>query len=189
MPTFPSSWSRLITQTKAAVDVPTGKFQRILLIVALTPFLAPSAARADPIRMQCWDCLQRLAMELPAVNPQEDPSYEQGLTPGSVLPALTTCSLDDSQLPDLRRIIQVFTDAQVKGEGVAYVRQQLEHMPEVSEEDRAKLLDGARQDLDTTLRHLIDHNCRLLLQAHFDEGGSRTWLLHMIDIGRGPGDR
>ena len=117
------------------------------------------------------------------------PSYEQGLTPGSVLPALAACSLDDSEIPDLRRIIQVFTDAQVKGGGVAYVRQQLEHMPEVSADDRAKLLDGARQDLDTTLRHLVDHNCRILLQAHFDEGGSRAWLLHMIDIGRGSEDR
>ena len=105
------------------------------------------------------------------------------------MPALTSCSLDDSQIPDLRRIIQVFTDAQVKGGGVAYVRQQLEHMPEVSADDRAKLLDGAKQDLDTTVRHLVDHNCRILLQDHFDEGGSRAWLLHMIDIGRGSENR
>ena len=183
------SWWRLTASAKTDVDLPAGKHQRLLLTAVVALFLAPSAARADPIRMQCWDCLQRLAMELPAVNPQEDPSYEQGLTPGSVLPALTTCSLDDGQIPDLRRIIQVFTDAQVKGGGVAYVRQQLEHMPEVSAGDRAKLIDGARQDLDTTLRHLVDHNCRILMQAHFDEGGSRAWLLHMIDIGRGSEDR
>jgi hypothetical protein len=185
MPTFPSPWSRLTAPAKTDVDLPAGKRKWLLLAAALTLFLAPSLARADPIRMQCWECLQRLALQLPAVNPQEDPSYEQGLTPGSVLPALTTCSLDDGQIRDLRRIIQVFTDAQVKGGSVAYVRQQLEHMPEVSADDRAKLLDGARQDLDTTLRHLVDHNCRILLQAHFDEGGSRAWLLHMIDIGRG----
>jgi hypothetical protein len=189
MPTFPSSRLRLTAPAKTDVDLSVSKRKRLLLAAALTLFLAPSAARADPIRMQCWDCIQRLAMQLPAVNPQEDPSYEQGLTPGSVLPALTTCSLDDGQIPDLRRIIQVFTDAQVKGGGVAYVGQQLEHMPEVSADDRAKLIDGAKQDLDTTLRHLVDHNCRLLLQAHFDEGGSRAWLLHMIDIGRGSEDR
>ena len=174
---------------KTDVNLPASKRKWLLLTVALTLFLAPSPSRADPIRMQCWDCLQRLAMELPAVNPQEDPSYEQGLTPGSVLPALSTCSLDDSEIPDLRRVIQVFIDAQVKGGGFDYVRQQLEHMPEVSADDRAKLLDGARQDLDTTVRHLVDHNCRILLQDHFDEGGSRAWLLHMIDIGRGSDDR
>jgi hypothetical protein len=179
----------LTASAKTDADVPAGKHQLLLLTAALMIFVVPWPARADPIRMQCWDCLQRLAMELPAVNPQEDPTYEQGLTPGSVLPALTTCSLDDSEIPDLGRVIQVFTDAQVKGGGVAYVRQQLEHLPEVSAGDRAKLIDGARQDLDTTLRHLVDHNCRLLLQEHFDEGGSRGWLLHMIDIGRGSDDR
>jgi hypothetical protein len=45
--------------------------------------LAGTAA-ADPKSPQCWDCLQRLAMGLPADNTQEDPSYEQGLTPGPV---------------------------------------------------------------------------------------------------------
>lgn len=189
MPAFASSWSRLTAPAKTEVDRPDSKCKWLLLGAALTLSLASWHVRADPIRMQCWDCLQRIAMELPAVNPQEDPSYEQGLTPGSVLPALATCSLDDSEIPDLRRLIQVFTDAQVKGGGIAYVRQQLERMPQVSADDRAKLIDGARQDLDTTVRHLVDHNCRILLQDHFDEGGSRAWLLHMIDIGRGSEDR
>lgn len=128
-------------------------------------------------------------MELPEVNPQEDPSYEQGLTPGSVLPALTACSLDDAEIADLQQIIKVFTDASADRAGVAYVQRHLEQLPQVSADDRAKLLDGARQDLDTTLRHLIDHNCRILLQSHFDEGGSRAWLLHMIELGRGSEDR
>lgn len=150
----------------------------------LVLLLAASPTRADPPRMQCWDCLQRMAKQLPAANPQEDTSYEQGLTPGSVLPALAVCSLDNSEIPQLKRIIQVFTDAQVANGGPAYVQQHLEQVPQVSPADRAKLVDGARQDLDTTLRHLIDHNCSLLLQSHFDEGASRTWLLHMIDIGR-----
>jgi hypothetical protein len=56
----------------------------------------------------------------------------------------------------------------------------------LSGDDRAKLVDGATQDLETTLRHLIDHNCGLLLKSHFDEGASRTWLLHMVEMGRGP---
>src|SRR5215472_11959805 len=143
MVTFPSR-PRLTAPAKTDVDLPASRPNRLLHAAVLTLLLVVSPARADPIRMQCWNCLQRLAMELPAVNPQQDPSYEQGLTPGSVLPALATCSLDDSQIPDLRRIIQVFTDAQVKGGGAAYVRQQLERMPEISTDDRAKLLDGAR---------------------------------------------
>ena len=117
-------------------------------------------AAADPISPQCWACLQRLASELPAVNPQEDPSYEQGLTPGSVLPALANCSLDDGEIPTLQQVIKVFTDAQVAGGGPAYVREHLASLPKVSAEDRAKLVDGATKDLDTTLRHLVDHNCR-----------------------------
>jgi hypothetical protein len=143
-----------------------------------------SPAAADPRSPQCWTCVQRLAMELPAVNPQEDPTYEQGLTPGSVLPALAQCSLDDDGVPTLQQIIKVFTDAQAEHGGAAYVREHLASLPKVSAEDRAKLVDGARQDLDTTLRHLVDHNCRILLQSHFDEGASRRWILQMIELGQ-----
>jgi hypothetical protein len=123
-------------------------------------------------------------MELPAVNAQQDPSYEQGLTPGSVLPALAQCSLDDGEIPTLRAIIQVFTDAQVDGGGATYVRDHLAQLPAVNADDRVRLVDGATQDLDTTLRHLVDHNCRLLLQSHFDEGASRDWILRMVEIGQ-----
>jgi hypothetical protein len=122
-------------------------------------------------------------MELPETNPQEDPSYEQGLTPGSVLPSLSQCSLDDDEIPSLQQIIEVFTDALVDGGGVAYVREHLAQIAKVSADDRAKLVDGAAQSLDSTLRHLVDHNCRLLLKSHFDEGGSRQWLLKMIELG------
>jgi hypothetical protein len=162
------------------------RLQLVNCLTALVLLIAVSSAVADPIRTQCWDCLQRLATQFPEVNPQEDPSYEQGLPPGSVLPALTACSLDEKEIPDLQRIIKVFTDASVQGGGAASVQRQLEQLPQVSADDRAKLIDGARQDLDTTLRHLVDHNCRILLQSHFDEGASRAWLLKMIALGRGP---
>ncbi|HEY2617913.1 MAG TPA: hypothetical protein VGI78_11280 [Acetobacteraceae bacterium] len=109
--------------------------------------LTGSTAGADPNRPQCWDCVQRLAMELPAVNPQEDPLYEQGLTAGSVLPALAKCSLDDGELPVLQQIIGVFTDALVDGGGAGYVRDHLEQIPQVSVDDRVKLTDGAKQSL------------------------------------------
>ena len=124
------------------------------------------------------------ASDLPAVNVQEDPFYELGLTPGSVLPALARCSLDDGELPTLKQIIKVFADAQVEHGGAAYVRDRHAQLPEVNADDRANLVDGAKQDLDTTLRHLVDHNCRTLLQSHFDEGGSRKWILQMIELGQ-----
>ena len=158
-------------------------FRTHTYFVAFVIALAGTAA-ADPKSPQCWDCLQHLAMGLPAVNAQEDPSYEQGLTPGSVLPALANCSLDDGELPTLHQIIKIFTDAQVENGGAEYVRDHLAQLPDVSADDRAKLVDGARQDLDTTLRHLVDHSCRLLLQSHFDEGASRDWILHMIELGQ-----
>ena len=145
----------------------------------------PLAARADPMRPQCWECLRHLAMALPATNPQEDQTYEQGLSPGSVLPALTACSLDNGEIPTLQEIIKIFSDASVQGGSVAYVREHLMQLPDVSADDRAKLLDGAKQDLDTTLRHLVDHNCRILLRDHFDQGASRDWILGMIAVGRG----
>ena len=84
--------------------------------VAFVAAIAGSAA-ADPQSPQCWDCLERMAIGLPAVNPQEDPSYEQGLTPGSVLPALASCSLDDGEISTLQKIIMIFTDAQVENGG------------------------------------------------------------------------
>jgi hypothetical protein len=160
-----------------------GIFKRGIGFAACVIAVAGVAA-ADPKNLQCWDCVQRLAMELPAVNPEEDPSYEQGLTPGSVLPALAQCSLDDGELPVLRQTIKIFTDALVDGGGAAYVRDQLARIPQVSAADRARLVDGAVQSLDSTLRHLIDHNCRILLQSHFDEGASRAWILQMIELGR-----
>ena len=141
-------------------------------------------AVADPKRSQCWECLRRLATELPAVNAQEDSSYEQGLTAGSVLPALAHCSLDDGEIPTLHEIIKIFNDAQIERDGVAYVREHLAHLPQVNADDRAKLIDGATQDLATTRRYLVDHNCRILLQSHFDEGASRAWILQMIEIGQ-----
>ena len=98
-------------------------------------------------------------MELPAVNPQADPTYEEGLTPGSVLPALTTCSLDDGELPVLRKIIQVFTELRLAAAASPMCGSTWSRCPR-SAGDRAKLEDGARQDLQTTLRYLIDHNCR-----------------------------
>ena len=88
-------------------------FRTHTYFAAFVVALAGSAA-ADPKSSQCWDCLQRLAMGFPAVNAQEDPSYEQGLTPGSVLPALANCSLDDSEIFTLQQIIKIFTDAQVE---------------------------------------------------------------------------
>ncbi|MGO9997046.1 MAG: hypothetical protein ACLPKW_04735 [Acetobacteraceae bacterium] len=84
----------------------------------------------------------------------------------------------------MQQIIKVFNDAQVEHGGATYVRGHLAQLPDVSADDRAKLVDGARQDLDTTLRHLVDHSCRLLLQSHFDEGASRQWILHMIELGQ-----
>jgi hypothetical protein len=145
---------------------------------------AGSAAAAEPKKPQCWDCLQRLAMQLPDVNAQEDTYYEQGLSSGSVLPALAQCSLDDSEIALLQQIIGIFTDALVGGGGVAYVREHLARLEQLSPDDRAKLTDGAVQSLDSTLRHLIDHNCRILMKSHFDEGASRKWILQMVELGR-----
>jgi hypothetical protein len=141
------------------------------------------SAGAEP-KPQCWDCVERLAMELPEINPIEDPEYEKGLSPASVLPALSRCSLDDSEIPDLKRIIDIFTEALVEGGGTAYVEDHLALMPQLSADDRAKLIDGAVQSLDSTLRHLIDHNCRILLKSLFDDGAGRAWLLRMIQLGR-----
>lgn len=154
-----------------------------MYLASLLVAIAGSTALAEQ-RPQCWDCVQHLAMELPEINPQEDPSYEQGLTPASVLPALFACNLDDDDIPLLQQIIKVFTDALVGGGGAAYVREHLDQMPQISADDRAKLIDGAAKGLDTTLRHLIDHNCRILLRSHFDEGANRAWILRMIQLGR-----
>lgn len=153
-------------------------------LAILTFFLGGSTAEAEAKKPQCWTCVESLAMELSEVNDHEDPAYEAGLTPGSVLPALSQCSLNDAEIPDLQQIINIFTDALVDGGGTAYVRQHLEQMPQLSADDRTKLVDGAMQSLDSTLRHLVDHNCRILLQSHFDEGASREWILHMIELGR-----
>jgi hypothetical protein len=155
-----------------------------LACIASLMALAASVAGAAPKTPQCWDCIERLAMELPDVNALADPGYEEELPPASVLPALAQCSLDDGEIPTLEQVIKIFTDASFDGGGVAYVREHLEQIPKLSVDDRAKLVDGARQDLPTTLRHLIDHNCRMLLKSHFDEGASRQWIVQMIELGR-----
>jgi hypothetical protein len=59
-------------------------------------------------------------MEFPEKNPQEDPFYEDELSPGSVVGAFAKCSLDDSEIPVLQQIISVFTDALFRKDGVSY---------------------------------------------------------------------
>ena len=87
----------------------------------------------------------------------------------------------------LQEIIRIFTDALVNGGGVAYVRDHLGQVAQLSSEDRARLVDGAAQSLNSTLRS--DHHiCRILLKSHFDEGASRGWILAMIDLGRKASD-
>jgi hypothetical protein len=139
-------------------------------------------AAADPISPQCWQCLQRLASKLPAINPQEDASYEQGLTPGSVLPVLANCSLDDREIPRLQQIIKVFTDAQVAGGGAAYVREHLASLPKVSAEDRVKLVEGLGHNSAPLGGSQLPDIVAVALRR--DEGASRRWVLQMIEIGQ-----
>lgn len=153
-------------------------------LVAVSCLLVPCRSSADEENRQCWDCLEQLAMDFPEKNPQEDPFLEDGLSVASVVGAFEKCSLDDGETPTLRRIIGVFSDALFKKDGVAYVREHLNAIPNLSNEDRAKLVDGARQDLSTTLGFLTNRNCRILLQSQFDTGASRTWLLQVVQAGR-----
>jgi len=153
-------------------------------LVAVSCLLVPCRSSADEENRQCWDCLKRLAMDFPEKNPQEDPFLEDGLSVASVVGAFGKCSLDDSEIATLRRIIGVFSDALFEKDGVAYVREHLKAIPNLSNEDRAKLVDGARQDLSTTLGFLTNRNCRILLQSQFDTGVSRTWLLQVVQAGR-----
>ena len=60
-----------------------------------------------------------------------------------MLPALAQCSLDDSEIGTMHTIIRIFADTYVGGGGVAYVREQLALKPQVSIDDREKLIDGA----------------------------------------------
>jgi len=156
----------------------------MLWLAAVAVLIPPSAGLADEENRQCWDCLERLAMQFPEKNPQEDPFYEDELSPGSVVGAFVKCSLDDSEIPVLQQIISVFTDALFRKDGVSYVREHLKGIPDVSDEDRAKLVDGARQDLSTTLGFITNRNCRILFQSQLDIGASRAWLLQVVQAGR-----
>ena len=153
-------------------------------LVAVSCLLVPCRSSADEENRQCWDCLERLAMDFPEKNPQEDPFLEDGLAVASIVGAFEKCSLDDSEIATLRRIIGVFSDALFEKDGVAYVREHLNAIPSLSNEDRAKLVNAARQDLSTTLGLLTNRNCRILLQSQFDTGASRTWLLQVVQAGR-----
>src|ERR1700742_982244 len=127
-------------------------------LVAVSCLLVPCRSSADEENRQCWDCLAQLAMDFPEKNPQEDPFLEDGLSVASVVGAFEKCSLDDSEILTLRRIIGVFSDALFKKDSVAYVRERVNDIPDLSNEDRAKLVDGARQDLSTTLGFLTNRN-------------------------------
>ena len=156
----------------------------MLWLAVVAVLIPPSAGLADEESRQCWDCLQRLAMEFPEKNPQEDPFFEDGLPPGSAVGAFVKCSLDDTQIPVLQQIISVFSDALFRQDGVSYVREHLKAIPDLSDEDRAKLVDGARQDLSTTLGFITNRNCRILFQSQLIIGASRAWLLQVIQAGR-----
>ncbi len=153
-------------------------------LVAVTFLVVPWWASADEVNRQCWGCLKQLAMEFPEKNPQEDPFFENGLSVASVVGAFAKCSLDDTEIPTLQQIIGVFSDALSKKDGVEYVREHLKAIPTLSDEDQTKLVDGARQDLSTTLGFITNRNCRILLQSQFDTGASRKWLLQVVQAGR-----
>jgi hypothetical protein len=153
-------------------------------LVAVSFVFMPSWSAAEEGNRQCWDCLKQLAMEFPEKNPQEDPFFEDGLSVASTVGAFTKCSLDDAEIPTLQKIISVFSDALVEKDGVAYVRERLTAIPTLSDEERAKLVDGARQDLSTTLGFITNRNCHILFQSQFDTGASRSWLLQVIQAGR-----
>jgi hypothetical protein len=146
--------------------------------------LGTNRVAAQDDNRQCWDCLERLAMTFPEKNPQEDPFFEDGLSPGSVVGAFAKCSLDDSEIPVLQRIIGVLSDALFEKDPLAYVREHLKQIPDLSDADQAKLVDGARQDLSTTLGAITNRNCRIMFQSQFDTGASRAWLLQVIKAGR-----
>jgi hypothetical protein len=153
-------------------------------LVAAGFLVMPWGSAAEEANRQCWDCLKQLAMEFPEKNPQEDPFFEDGLSVASVVGAFTKCSLDDSEIPTLQKIISVFSDALTEKDGPAYVREHLTAIPTLSDEERAKLVDGARQDLSTTLGFITNHNCRILFQSQFDSGAGRAWLLKVVQAGR-----
>jgi hypothetical protein len=52
-------------------------------LVAVSCLLVPCRSSADEENRQCWDCLERLAMDFPEKNPQEDPFLEDGLSVAS----------------------------------------------------------------------------------------------------------
>ena len=116
----------------------------MLWLAVVAVLIPPSAGWADEENRQCWDCLKRLAMEFPEKNPQEDPFFEDGISPNSVVGAFVKCSLDDTEIPVLQQIINVFTDALFTKDGLSYVREHLKGIPDLGDEDRAKLVDGAR---------------------------------------------
>jgi hypothetical protein len=101
------------------------------------------------------------------------------------LPALSQCSLDDSETPALQQIIGIVTDALVEDGSAAYVREHLERLTQVSMDDHERLVGGAEQSLDSTLRHLIDHNRRILLKSHFDDGAGREWIHRRSSLDEG----
>src|ERR1700760_4188827 len=77
----------------------TTAMRTMLWLAAVTVLIPPSAGLAIEENRQCWDCLQRLAMDFPAKNPQEDPFFEDGLPPSSAVGAFVKCSLDDTENP------------------------------------------------------------------------------------------
>ena len=162
-----------------------GKYtQTVRWLIIAAVLIAPTLGFADEETGQCWDCLQRLALEFPEKNRHEDPSFKDGLSPNSVVGSFARCSLDDSEIPTLQRIIGVFTDARFEKDRVGYVREHLKAIPDLTDGERAGLAGGAWLDLSTTLGVITNRNCRILFQSQFDAGASREWLLQVVKAGR-----
>ena len=140
-------------------------------------------AAADPISPQCWACLQRLASELPAVNPQEDPSYEQGLTPVSVLPALANPGLDRRGIPTLQQVVKSLPTPGRRRRPC--IRPGTSCVAAEGESGRSCQVGGSGYEgLGHNCAPLRRRHSRLLFQSHFGEGASRKSVLQMIEIGQ-----
>ncbi len=74
--------SATLTSVACRFGIPVLRRFRVLRAMSLaTPALIivttlTGAAATEAKHSQCWVCVQRLTMELPAVNPQKDATYE-----------------------------------------------------------------------------------------------------------------
>jgi hypothetical protein len=152
------------------------------LALAAVALSLAGRASAEPGRAAA---LKGLIEALPAVNPNDDPSYWD-VGEYSVEEQLVTCHYEADAMNSMDQLLGLIDKYMAPGgAGKAKLIALLKQMPDFQGEEGKKNLSGLSMGLslapDVVRSTIIAKNCRAMLKFQFTSGASRAQLLKALE--------